>query len=209
MRKGLTLKYLCLFCLWGFGKTTFAVTSTCPGTVSPPFCDTLQAMNEGDWAYCSIVFREPPSTDTVCDKTKQNCQPPPDTSSDSLPSYDYEYTQRLFETYDLRWPDDKEHRAPVPTVGGRRDTLSGQLHSPNGGFMVYATKSTILSAASESYVMWVQQWSPQLPDFLSHPRNQALNIGIMPAPYNIKGQRMPSSNSRTYLIQGPPVMPAR
>jgi len=188
----------------------YGIEPTCPNTITPPFCDTLKTMNDDDWAYCMILFVDSSYTDSACDKTKETCGPTANTSSDSIPPYIFEYTQKLFGTYDLRWPDDLNNRAPVPLEGGRQDMVSGQNHSPNSGYAVHARKSTIDSVAREPYVLFIEHWSPQIWTSLFRSKNQLSRMrGAEPVPFNLKGQRVPFYNARAFKIPGLLDVPGR
>lgn len=207
-------RILCLFAVWLVSKPAIVSAFDCPKKIGPYMCDTLNIRQDGDWDLYGIYLFDSPYVDTAwksaCEKTRDSCTVQRDPRIDSLNAiYWTECAQRLFGTYDLRWPDDREHRAPVPTADGRQDAISFRFHVPGDAYTVYVTKRDILALALEPFVGIIEFQAIQFPVFLRSLKKPSLGSGILSMPFNIKGQRIPSPQVPAFLVPGPPGKPGK
>lgn len=173
-----------------FGRGVIGANSTCPEKIDPSLCDRLQTMNDSDWVICIIGLLDAwPTHDQGCGRDTA-CLNHLDTSwmvpwRDSMAAE----SRLLFENYDLRWPDDPQTRAPMPTNEGRWDTISNQQHRITGVYILYATKHSILSMVEEPYISVLDPWTKQTPALLWH-RKSASPVSAQARYFNLKGQRI-------------------
>lgn len=189
------------------GNWANSTASTCPVTIDPGLCDSLQILSDTDWVYSEIhLYLDLSWFPTGCDRQDTAClkRIPDTTQYYTQPDSILKETRTLFETYDLRWPDDLQTRAPVPTEDGRRDTISYQYHRPSVAYLVYATKSTILSIGSEAYVEEIKHWV--VPHPLSLSRFKSLSSVLARGlSFNLKGQRIETEQVSGFKIQRLPI----
>lgn len=176
-----------------FGSWVSAASTVCPANINAKLCEQLQTMSDTDWVICRIQLHE--STAWIpegCGKGDTACMnKPPDTSwvqpwRDSILAE----TRPLFETYDLRWPDDPHTRAPVPTANGRQDTISYQFHRISSFYIVYATKRSILLIVGEPYISDAENWVPtDILNLVSKPKSPVSVPNRGPL-FNLNGRRV-------------------
>lgn len=190
-----------------FGSWADGLGQTCADNINSRLCEQLQAMKDTDWVICQIHLQEVPFGPPSCAKEDTACQNHSQDTSwmqlkrDSILAE----TRLLFNSYDLRWPDDPQTRASVPTADGRWDTISNRYHIPGGTYIVYVTKQAILSIVKESYILDAENWVRTGPTgLLSRPEFRARRLSFS-SDFNLKGQRIEGKNPPGFKVMCTPV----
>lgn len=180
--------------------------TVCLRTIEPRLCKSLQTKEDTDWVSFAIYLYTPVDSiqSSDCDPKKDSCII--DTTSwvpDSITANLLEATRALFETYDLRWPDDLQTRAGVPTANGRRDTITRQYHRPNYHYKVYATKHSIFAISAEPYIgtLYFYEISDgRVSLYRPEIRGVTKRAG---SSFNIKGQQTFELNAPIFSVPAP------
>ena len=191
-----------------FGSWVNAASTVCPANINAKLCEQLQTMSDTDWAICRIQLHESMSwIPAGCGRGDTACMnKPPDTSwvqpwRDSILAE----TRPLFESYDLRWPDDPHTRAPVPTWNGRRDTISYEFHQISNSYSVYATKHSILSIVGEPYISDAENWVPtDILNLVSKPKSPVSAPSRGPF-FNLNGQQIETEKAPGLILRRIPI----
>lgn len=153
-----------------FGRPIHSSANDCPPVIEPDFCEQLSHISDDDPISFLIGLRSPPQDSLEVIPAKDFAGFQANTESDSLA----EYTTRLFESHDLRWPEDTAQRATAPSQVERV-------------YHVFATKRTVLAIALENYVVELQRWEPPIPSLIRTTTRKGKPDARTPA-VNAKGQ---------------------